>query len=144
MVLSGEVVVAAERWVDDRWPVSVKGVLGWAGKVVVLRNDRDEWELPGGRLDATDASPVDALRREMQEELGLDVAVGSLIDSWIYDVAGKRVLIVTYVCTAERPTALGHSNEHVDVAEFTLDALRSESIPDGYLRSIEAALHQDV
>jgi len=126
-------------WVDDRWSVSVKGVLGWEGSVVVLRNNRDEWELPGGRLDATDASPAAALRREMHEELGLDVEVGPLVDSWIYDVEGKRVLILTYSCNAERPAELGYSDEHTDVAEFTLDALRSESIPEPYLRSIEAA-----
>ena len=131
--------IVADAWIDDRWPVSVKGVLGWGGQVVVLKNDRDEWELPGGRLDVTDASPVEALRREMQEELGLEVEVGPLIDSWIYDVGGKRVLVITYSCTAERPSTLGHSDEHIDVAEFTLDALRFESIPAGYLRSIEAA-----
>ena len=53
----GGLTLEAEAWVDDRWPVSVKGVVGWDGRVVVLRNRRGEWELPGGRLDATDASP---------------------------------------------------------------------------------------
>ena len=138
--LAGDgLVVEAEAWVDDRWPVSVKGVLGWDGRVVVLRNRRGEWELPGGRLDATDASPESALRREMSEELGLDVEVGELVDSWIYDVEGKRVLILTFACTAERPSDLVHSDEHVEVAEFELDRLRQEQIPVGYLRSIESA-----
>ena len=132
-------MVEVEAWVDDRWPVSVKGVLGWDGRVVVLRNRRGEWELPGGRLDATDASPEAALRREMGEELGLDVEVGPLVDSWIYDVEGKRVLILTFACTAERPPELVHSDEHVDVAEFELERLRREPIPEGYLRSIESA-----
>lgn len=123
---------------NHRWPVSVKGVLGWEGRVVLLENERGEWELPGGRLDPDDASPQAALRREMREELGLDVTVGSLVDSWIYDVAGKRVVIVTYACSADRPDVLTHSDEHVGVAEFGLDELRTEPIPDGYLRSIGA------
>lgn len=135
-----QIDVVADAWVDDRWPVSVKGVLGWGGSVVVLRNDRDEWELPGGRLDATDASPVDALRRELGEELGLDVEIGALIDSWIYDVAGKRVLILAYACTAERPASLQHSEEHVGIAELSRAELETASIPAGYLRSIDAAL----
>lgn len=132
--------IKADAWVDDRWPVSVKGVVGWEGRVVVLRNRRGEWELPGGRLDATDASPEAALRREMVEELGLPVEVGRLLDSWIYDVEGKRVLILTYRCTSERPVALAHSDEHVAVAEFDPVQLASEPIPEGYLRSIESAL----
>lgn len=148
---SGEVVIAsgppgsgkspgAEAWVDDRWPVSVKGIVGWDGRVVVLRNRRNEWELPGGRLDATDTSPRAALQREMAEELGLDVEVGQLVDSWIYDVEGKRVLILVFACTAERPSGLTLSDEHVGVGEFNLDQLRQEAIPEGYLRSIAAAI----
>jgi hypothetical protein len=30
------------------FPVSVKGVAVQGGKVLLLRNERDEWELPGG------------------------------------------------------------------------------------------------
>jgi 8-oxo-dGTP pyrophosphatase MutT (NUDIX family) len=106
---------------------------------VVLRNRRGEWELPGGRLDASDASPEAVLRREMVEELGLDVEVGELIDSWIYDVEGKRVLILTFACTAERPREIVHSDEHVEVREFGLEELRREPIPEGYLRSVATA-----
>ncbi len=131
--------VEADSWVDDRWPVSVKGVVGWDGRVVVLRNRRGEWELPGGRLDASDASPEAALWREMSEELGIDVEVGELVDSWINDVEGKRVLILTFACIAERPSELVHIDEPVEVDEFDLDTLRHEPIPVGYFRSIAAA-----
>ena len=31
-------------------PVSVKGVLFVDGKVVLMLNGRNEWELPGGRM----------------------------------------------------------------------------------------------
>lgn len=60
----GGLTLEAETWVGDRWPVSMKGVVGWDGRVAVLRNRRGEWELPGGRLDATDASPEAALQRQ--------------------------------------------------------------------------------
>jgi len=134
----GGLAVQAQPWVDDRWPVSVKGVIGWDQEVVVLRNQRGEWELPGGRLDATDSSPETALAREMREELGLEVEVGPLIDSWIYDVEGRRVLILTYACSAEQPDGLHHSDEHSQVDMFDIESLRRQPIPTGYLRSIEA------
>lgn len=49
------------------------------------------------------------------------------------------MLILAEACTAVRPADLVHSDEHVDVAEFELDDLRTEPIPAGYLRAIELA-----
>jgi 8-oxo-dGTP pyrophosphatase MutT (NUDIX family) len=36
---------------SNAFPVSAKGVVVRDGEVVLLRNERDEWELPGGRLE---------------------------------------------------------------------------------------------
>ncbi len=133
---SGSLTISADPWVDDRWPVSVKGIISWGDRTVVLKNNRDEWELPGGRLDFTDATPEDALAREISEELDLVAEVGPLVDSWIYDVAGKRVLVLTYRCEAVEPASFAHSDEHVDVAVLTRTELQSSSIPKQYLRFI--------
>ena len=139
-------VIGPEVWVDDHWPVSVKGVLGWDGRYVVLRNRRGEWELPGGRLDATDTGPVEALQREMSEELGLDVTVAEALDSWVYRVEDKQVLIVTYRCEAVEPDELRHSDEHTHVAALDIDTLSDPNlagapIPSGYLNSIRSVDH---
>ncbi len=136
----GLMTSTAKPWVDDRWLVSVKGVLGWGDRFVVLRNRRGEWELPGGRMDATDDSPMATLRREMSEELDLEVEVGKLIDSWIYEVEGKRILILTYQCRAEQPPVMVHSDEHTEVDQFSIKELGGEAIPGGYLRSIRATM----
>ena len=141
-LVDGRLEVELDSWADDRWPVSVKAVLGWHDQVVVLRNRRGEWELPGGRLDSTDDSPQDALRREIGEELGLSAVVGSMIDSWIYDVDGKRVLILTYACTASRPALLSHSAEHTEVGVLSTAELANAAIPSGYLQSINSMFDQ--
>ena len=65
-----------------RLPISVKGVLVRRGRVLVLRNGRGEWELPGGRLDDGE-SPEEALAREIREETGLTATVASLVDAWV-------------------------------------------------------------
>ena len=141
-LVDGQLEVELDSWADDRWPVSVKAVLGWDDQVVVLRNRRGEWELPGGRLDATDDSPQEALRREIGEELGLSAVVGPMIDSWIYDVDGKRVLILTYACKASRPAVLSHSDEHTEVGVLSAAELANTAIPSGYLQSINSMFDQ--
>jgi 8-oxo-dGTP pyrophosphatase MutT (NUDIX family) len=62
------------------YPVSVKGVLFTPEqKVVLLKNERNAWELPGGRLEPFE-TPEDCLAREIQEELNIQVQVEKLLD----------------------------------------------------------------
>ncbi|MFI0354256.1 NUDIX domain-containing protein [Actinomadura sp. 9N407] len=129
------------------WPVSVKGVaVDDNGRVVLLKNERDEWELPGGRLEPSDVSPEATVEREMSEETGWNVKAGPLLDVWIYQplpesLPERRVLIVTYGCTVLTPgLAPVLSHEHKQIALFTADEVPALHMPDGYRRSIAAWL----
>ena len=51
------------------FPVSIKGVLFERRQVVLLENERREWELPGGRLEPGE-DPTTCLSREVAEESG--------------------------------------------------------------------------
>jgi 8-oxo-dGTP pyrophosphatase MutT (NUDIX family) len=53
-----------------RFPVSAKGIVVRDGAVVLLRNRRDEWELPGGKLEIGE-SPERCVAREIDQELGV-------------------------------------------------------------------------
>ena len=43
-------------------PLSVKGVLIHNGRVLLLLNERDEWDLPGGRRLRVEREPGDLSR----------------------------------------------------------------------------------
>ncbi|HYD78536.1 MAG TPA: NUDIX domain-containing protein [Paucimonas sp.] len=121
------------------YPVSIKGVLqAPGGEVVLLLNERAEWELPGGRIEP-DESPPECLAREIAEELGLQVTVGEPLDSYLFDVVpGKRVFIVTYRCALAGEFAPAISHEHKRMGLFAAHALPA-NLPPGYRRSIAAA-----
>ena len=40
---------------ESGYPVSIKGVLIRDGRVLLVHNERDEWELPGGRIEPGEA-----------------------------------------------------------------------------------------
>jgi ADP-ribose pyrophosphatase YjhB (NUDIX family) len=138
-------------YVPPLWPVSVKAVaLDNQRRVLLLKNEREEWELPGGRLEIqaqgtgeqADDSPEAAVEREVQEETGWTVKAGPLIDGgvWIYEpVPGRRVLIVTYGCAVlnpDREPVVSH--EHKQAGLFALDQVPDLTMPDGYKRAILA------
>src|SRR5260221_10358006 len=57
-----------------RFPVSVKGIVYHDGRVVLLKNERDEWELPGGKLELGE-TPETCVVREIEEEIVLAVRI---------------------------------------------------------------------
>lgn len=118
------------------FPVSVKGVVVRDGRVLLLRNERGEWELPGGKLDRGE-DPQSCVVREIAEEVGWSVACGPILDAWLYRIrAGIEVLVVTYGCHALTGTAPVLSPEHNEVGLFAPAELADLLMPDGYRKSI--------
>lgn len=113
-----------------RFPVSVKGVILSAGRTVLLENERREWELPGGKLEARE-EPEECLAREVLEETGLKVEVGPLLDAWVYRVRGAEVFVVAYGCPARSLEGLRRSEEHSRVREFECGELPLD-MPERY------------
>lgn len=122
------------------FPVSVKIVIPRNEKVILLRNERDEWELPGGKLDAGE-DPIECVLREAQEELSLAVRVRGILDSWLYNVNGVDVVIITYLANdvGDADTIISH--EHKEIAYFALGEIASLKMPDGYKRSIYISIN---
>lgn len=119
------------------FPVSIKGVVVRDGRVLLLKNERDEWELPGGRIELGE-SPEQCVVREIDEETGWTVTTGPVLDSWMYHitVASKDVFIVTYGCHSTDTVAPVLSHEHKEVGLFTEAEVPDLNMPDGYKRSI--------
>lgn len=120
------------------FPVSVKGVAVQDGKVLLLENERNEWELPGGKLELGE-DPPDCVVREISEETGWQVTAGPLLDCWQYHIrAGSDVVIVTYGCHVLSSDPPVVSNEHKQAGLFTPGQVPELVMPDGYKRSVAA------
>ncbi len=58
------------------------------------------WEFPGGKVEANE-TPIDALKRELNEELGLVVEVGNMIETVVHDYGSMIVEISFFTCQIE-------------------------------------------
>jgi 8-oxo-dGTP pyrophosphatase MutT (NUDIX family) len=122
------------------WVVSVKGVVFDRDDVLLALNERQEWELPGGQLEAGE-TPAHCLRREILEESNLLVETDALLDAWVFEVVpGKQVLILAYACKLmSSPSSLKVSEEHSEVRFVQLRDVAALPVPDGYRAAIERA-----
>jgi 8-oxo-dGTP diphosphatase len=116
--------------------VTVKAVcLTEDGRVLLCRNHRGEWELPGGRPDPGEPFR-DCAVREVREETGLDVAVARLIGVQPLEVTpGAWVDVVAYDCVLAAGAAaqtLHASSEHTRVAFLDLSTVPDAELPQAY------------
>ena len=58
---------------------------------------KDWWEFPGGKIEPGE-SAEEALRREIREELGCEIAVGELLTTIEYDYPTFHLSMACYWC----------------------------------------------
>jgi len=82
--------------------VVAAGLMVQRGRVLLAqRREEDEqgllWEFPGGKVEEGE-EPRQALEREIEEELGMEVAAGELFDAAYHFYPSRPILLLVYRC----------------------------------------------
>ncbi len=102
------------------------------GQVLIARrpahvHQGDLWEFPGGKIESGETSGQ-ALRRELQEELGITVAAFYRLGKVPHDYADKSVLLDVYLVDAF--TGEAHGRESQAVQWVDIHQLRQYAFPE--------------
>jgi 8-oxo-dGTP diphosphatase len=76
------------------------------GKILVTQRKKDAphgllWEFPGGKVKEGEESR-EALKRELREELDIEVEVGMIFDAVFYSYPAYPILLLIYRCRVEK------------------------------------------
>jgi len=89
---------------DAIFYVGQKAFIKKGEEVLVLKDPREGLDYPGGKIQEGEIDLIEALKREVREETGLEIKVGEPFTTWTntfpahHRLAGKKVYLVAYQC----------------------------------------------
>jgi len=115
----------------DYLPVTA-AVIERDGMILIARRKRafmgNNWEFPGGKLEDNETLE-ECLKREIFEELGIDIAVGKLISSRKH-VLNCQSAIMLYAYQAEYLSGEIVLSDHDEIAWVSPEDLQRYAFPD--------------
>lgn len=99
----------------SRVHVAVGVIINGHGEILISRRHTDShqgglWEFPGGKVE-TGESVVEALQRELREELGIEIHASRSLLEVRHDYADKQVLLDVWLIDQYSGQAVGREGQ---------------------------------
>lgn len=125
--------------------VALKAIIEHDGKILLTRDiGQTNWDSPGGRLHFNE-EPTESLRREIQEEIGVDAEIGEPFYADVFNPINNNKsfrprFLLMYRATLidpNRPFVLA-PDEIEEARWFTREEIDSIPLWDEYRRTLQA------
>ncbi|KMQ51768.1 NUDIX hydrolase, MutT family [Chitinispirillum alkaliphilum] len=98
-------------------PVVCALILDKRGRVLAAKRGicQDQcglWEFPGGKIDEKEQE-IKALERELEEELGIKVKVGSRLEPYCHHYPTFTIFLIPYICGISEGVPIPHEHEEI-------------------------------
>ncbi len=87
---------------DQQMYVGQKALIVKGDSVLVMIDNRKNFDLPGGKIQKTDTNAIQSLFREVEEEIGLDITIQDVFETmylpkgYLMDYPLQPMFIVVY------------------------------------------------
>lgn len=120
----------------DKFPVSVKAIIIDNNRLLCLKNEREEWDLPGGKIDFNE-DIEECLKREVKEEVNLEIKNLNILKPLNLKFNDVPVLVLVYLADISCESPINVSYEHSEYNFFSKAEINNLNIPQNYKDLIE-------
>ncbi len=120
----------------DKFPVSIKAIIIDDNKVMCLKNERNEWDFPGGKIDFNEDIEK-CLRREIKEETNLNVDNLNILKPLNLKFNAVSVVILLYSAKISCDSPVIISHEHSEYNFFSKSEIKNLNMIQNYKDLIE-------
>ncbi len=119
--------------------ISAKAIFERDSKILLVKDSKGVWELPGGRIEHGE-EPTQTLLRELNEELGWSkVSVQKIVQAWSFTSkigdCHYHFIILVYSCST-REKEVRENAEYSEYSWIPLDELDELDMREGYKEAI--------
>ena len=124
---------------SDKFPVSIKAIITDDNKVLCLKNERNEWDFPGGKINFNE-DVKECLIREVKEETNLSINNLNILKPLNLKFNGVSVFVLLYSAEISCDSPLSISYEHSEYNFFSKSEIKNLNMPQDYKNLIETLI----
>lgn len=121
---------------SDKFPISIKAIIIDNNKFLCLKNERNEWDFPGGKINFNE-DVKECLIREVKEETNLSVNNLNILKPLNLKFNDVSVFVLLYSAEISCNSPLTTSYEHSEYNFFSKSEIKNLNMPQDYKNLME-------
>ena len=122
--------------VSDKFPISIKAIIIDKNRVLCLKNERNEWDFAGGKINFNEGVE-ESLKREVKEETNFNIKNLNILKPLNLKFNDVSVFVLLYSAEISCDSPIIISYEHSEYNFFSKSEIKNLNMPQDYKNLIE-------
>lgn len=122
--------------ISDKFPVSVKSLIFDDKRFLLIKNERDEWDIPGGKIE-NNHNIIETMVREVKEELNITIDNYNILLAKKYLFRKQEIIVIVYNSKITNEDPINLSFENIDYNFFSYNELNQLKLTPWAMDSID-------